>query len=83
MAPHDANTAQNTLPGGLGAWEDLVAVVFDAGTCSITLESEEGYTATVPCDDLLELRRLAAFTFALAEGHDVRLEWRIPVADRP
>lgn len=71
--------ANQTAVPSIGSWENLVSVVFDAGTNSIALESEEGGTVTVPCDDLAELHRLAQISYSLAEGYDVVMEWRIPV----
>ncbi len=63
----------------IGSWEQLVSVTFNTGTNSIVLESEEGGNVSIPCDDLAELHRLAKISYALAEGHNVRLEWSIPV----
>ncbi len=71
--------ANQTATPSIGSWEDLVSVTFDMGSNSIVLESEEGHEATIPCDDLAELHRLAQISYSLAEGHDVKLEWRVPV----
>jgi hypothetical protein len=70
-------TGQHT---GISSWEDLISVTFDIGKLQIILESETHQTALVPCDDLAELHRLAKVSFALAEGHDLQLQWKIPVA---
>ena len=43
------------------------------------MESEEGAVASIPCDDLAELHKLAQISYGLAEGYNVRLEWRVPV----
>jgi len=48
------------------------------GTNSIILTSEEGHEARIQCDDLMELHRLAQVSHTLAEGYDVKLEWRLP-----
>jgi hypothetical protein len=71
--------ANQTATPSIGSWEELVSVTFDVGANSIVLESEEGGSTSIPCDDLAELHRLAQISYALADGHDVRLEWRIPV----
>ena len=63
----------------VGSWEQLVSITFDAGVNSIVLESEEGRCVTIPCEDLAELRRLAKISYALADGHSVKFDWRIPV----
>lgn len=67
----------------IGSWEELVSVTFDVGTTSILMESEEGTMASIPCDNLAELHRLAQISYGLAEGYNVRLEWRVPVLDEP
>lgn len=56
-----------------------MSITFDAGANSIVLESEEGRCVTIPCEDLAELRRLAKISYALAGGHSVKFDWRIPV----
>ena len=71
--------ANQTATSSIGSWEELISVTFDVGANAIVLEAEEGGEATIPCDDLAELHRLAQISYTLAEGHDVRLEWRIPV----
>lgn len=71
--------ANQTATPAIGSWENLVSVVFDVGSNSIILESEEGHEATIPCDDLAELHRLAQISYSLAEGYSVAMEWRIPV----
>jgi hypothetical protein len=48
---------------------------------TIDLESEEGGEVSVPCDDLAELHRLAQISYELADGFDVKLEWKIPVIE--
>jgi hypothetical protein len=63
----------------VGSWEDLVSVTFDTGTLEIVLESTEGHTITIPCDDLAELYRLAQISFSLCEGYNIDLKWTIPV----
>lgn len=68
----------NQTTSTVGAWETLERVVFDMGTNSIILTSEEGHEATIPCDDLAELHRLAQISHTLADGYDVKLEWRLP-----
>jgi hypothetical protein len=71
--------ANQTTGYSIGSWEDLVSVTFDIGGLQIVLESEEGGKVAIPCDDLAELHRLAQISFGLAEGYDVRLEWKVPV----
>jgi hypothetical protein len=71
--------ANQTTAPSIGSWEDLVSVTFDMGGLQIVLESEEGGEVAIPCDDLAELHRLAQISFGLAEGYDVRLEWKVPV----
>lgn len=71
--------ANQTSPTSINSWEDLVSVTFDVGTNSIVLESEGGGIATIQCDNLAELHRLARVSFGLAEGYDIELKWRIPV----
>lgn len=73
--------ANQTAGYSIGSWEELVSVTFDVGSNSIILESEEGNTIPVPCDDLAELHRLAQISYGLAEGYNVRLEWRIPTLE--
>lgn len=73
-------TSPASSPSPIGSWEELASVTFDAGRNSIVLESEAGGLATIPCDDLAELHRLAQITYSMADGYDVRLKWRIPVA---
>jgi hypothetical protein len=70
-----------TANSPIGSWEELVSVTFDMGALEIVLESEEGGTVAIPCDDLAELHRLAQISYGLAEGYDVRLGWKIPVLD--
>jgi hypothetical protein len=72
-------TTQRFAPSPIGSWEDLVSVTFDVAKLQIVLEAEEGAMVAIPCDDLVELHRLAQVSFSLAEGYDVRLEWKIPV----
>ncbi len=72
-----ANKTLATQP--VGAWEDIVAITFDVGALCIRLESEEGYTTEVPCDDLMELHRLAQISYGIADGYSVRMGWKIPV----
>jgi hypothetical protein len=72
--------ANQTVAPSIGSWEELVSVTFDAGVNSILLESEEGHKATIPCDDLAELHRLAQISYSLAEGYNGDMKWRIPVA---
>ena len=69
----------NKTAVSIGSWEELVSVTFDVGTNSILMESEEGAVASIPCDDLAELHKLAQISYGLAEGYNVRLEWRVPV----
>jgi hypothetical protein len=71
--------ANQTAGYSIGSWEDLVEVVFDMGALEIRLKSEEGGTVAVPCDDLMELHKLAQISYGLAEGYDVRLKWEVPV----
>lgn len=71
----------NKTAVSIGSWEELVSVTFDVGTNSILMESEEGAVASIPCDDLAELHKLAQISYGLAEGYNVRLEWRVPVLD--
>lgn len=73
--------ANQTAGYSIGSWEELVSVTFDVGSNSIILGSEEGATVPIPCDDLAELHRLAQISYGLADGYDVKLEWRIPVLD--
>lgn len=73
--------ANQTAGYSIGSWEELVSVTFDVGSNSIILESEEGNIIPVPCDDLAELHRLAQISYGLAEGYNVRLEWRIPTLE--
>lgn len=68
----------NQTTSTVGSWENLSEVVFDMGTNSIILTSEEGPEARIQCDDLMELHRLAQVSHTLAEGYDVKLEWRLP-----
>ena len=68
----------NQTVSTVGPWENLDSVVFDMGTNRILLTSEEGHEATIQCDDLMELHKLAQVSHTLAEGYDVRLEWRLP-----
>ena len=68
----------NQTTSTVGAWENLTNVVFDMGDNTIQLTSEEGHTASIQCDDLMELHRLAQVSHTLAEGYDVQLEWRLP-----
>ena len=68
----------NQTTSTVGAWENLTKVVFDMGDNTIHLTSEEGHTASIQCDDLMELHRLAQVSHTLAEGYDVKLEWRLP-----
>jgi hypothetical protein len=71
------------MPNTVSSWEELIGVTFDLGGLQIILESETHQTATIPCDDLAELHRLAKVSFALAEGHSVQLQWKIPVTSTP
>jgi hypothetical protein len=71
--------ANQTAGYSVGSWEDLVGVTFDMGALEIRLESEEGGEVAIPCDDLMELYRLAQISYGLAEGCDVRLKWEVPV----
>lgn len=71
--------ANQTAGYSIGSWEELRSVVFDVGTLEIRLESEEGYEISVPCDDLMELHRLAQVSYGLANGYEVELKWQIPV----
>lgn len=71
--------ANRTAGYSIGSWEQLSSVTFDVGTLCIVLESEEGHTASIQCDDLAELHRLAQISFSLAEGYEVKLNWNIPV----
>jgi hypothetical protein len=71
--------ANQTAGYSIGSWEELRSVVFDIGTLEIRLESEEGYEISVPCDDLMELHRLAQVSYGLADGYEVELKWQIPV----
>jgi hypothetical protein len=71
----------NKTAVSIGSWEELVSVTFDVGTNSILMESEEGAMASIPCDDLAELHKLAQISYGLAEGYNVRLEWRVPVTN--
>ncbi|NDC89697.1 MAG: hypothetical protein EB075_13030 [Bacteroidetes bacterium] len=64
----------NQTTSTVGAWENLE----NMGDNTINLTSEEGHTATIQCDDLMELHRLAQVSHTLAEGYDVKLEWRVP-----
>jgi hypothetical protein len=68
-------------PTSISSWEELISVTFDIGKLQIVLESETHQTASVPCDDLAELHRLAKVSFALAEGHDLQLQWKIPITE--
>ena len=74
-------TTQRSAPCPIGSWEDLVSVTFDIAKLQIVLEAEEGATVAIPCDDFAELHRLAQVSFSLAEGYDVKLEWKIPVLE--
>jgi len=80
-APMANKTTQRSAPYPIGSWEDLVSVTFDIAKLQIVLEAEEGATVAIPCDDLAELHRLAQVSFSLAEGYDVKLEWKIPVLE--
>jgi hypothetical protein len=71
--------ANQTTAPSIGSWEDLVSVTFDMGGLQIVLESEEGGTVAIPCDDLMELHKLARISYGLAEGYDVQLKWEVPV----
>lgn len=73
--------ANQTAGYSIGSWEDLVSVTFDMGGLQIRLESEEGGTVAIPCDDLMELHKLAQISYGLAEGYDVELKWEVPVLD--
>jgi len=79
--PMANQTTQRSAPCPIGSWEDLVSVTFDIAKLQIVLEAEEGVEIVVPCDDLAELHRLAQVSFSLAEGYDVRLEWKVPVLE--
>lgn len=68
----------NQTTSTVGPWENLESVVFDIGTNQIILTSEEGHEAKIQCDDLMELHRLAQISHTLADGYDVRLEWKLP-----
>lgn len=68
----------NQTTSTVGAWENLERVIFDMGDNTIRLTSEEGHEATIQCDDLMELHRLAQVSHTLADGYDVKLEWRLP-----
>ena len=71
--------ANQTSGYSIGSWENLVSVTFDVGALSIDLEAEEGDTVSVPCEDLLELHKLAQISYGLADGYDVQLKWVVPV----
>lgn len=62
----------------VGPWEHLESVIFDMRDNTIRLTSEEGHEASIQCDDLMELHRLAQISHTLADGYDVKLEWRLP-----
>lgn len=81
LSPRLLAMYRTTTSSTIGSWEQLVSVTFNTGTNSIVLESEEGGSASIPCADLAELQRLAKISYALAEGHSVRLEWSIPVLE--
>jgi hypothetical protein len=74
-------TTQRSTPCPIGSWEDLVSVTFDIAKLQIVLEAEEGVEIVVPCDNFAELHRLAQVSFSLAEGYDVKLEWKVPVLE--
>jgi hypothetical protein len=71
--------ANQTTTCSIGSWEELISVTFDIGALAIHLEAEEGHFVSVPCDDLMELHRLAQISYGLAEGYDVELKWQVPV----
>ncbi len=73
--------ANQTAGYSIGSWEELRSVTFNMATLTIDLESEEGGEVSVPCDDLAELHRLAQISYELADGFDVKLEWKIPVIE--
>lgn len=67
----------NQTTSTVGPWENLEKVVFNVLNNTIQLTSEEGHKATIQCDDLMELHHLAQVSHTLAEGYNVKLEWRI------
>jgi hypothetical protein len=73
--------ANQTTGYSIGSWEELRSVTFNMATLTIDLESEEGGEVSVPCDDLAELHRLAQISYGLADGYDVKLEWKIPTIE--